>query len=728
MPSPARIFLGLSLLALGIRPAAAGSAERWTQYANTGEITVMADAGGQVWLGTLGGLIRIDRVTAETTYFNQANSGLTDLRIQSLASDGNGTIAAVTRHGALAVFDGRSWTRPGTEAPLRGQFFLDALWDATGSFWVLATDPQSGLPSVFRKRNSQWTRFFLDGIDRMSVDGYGGYGYSPYLSEGLRLPRLQTDRQGTLWASVMNRAKPKVFRLDPDGSMDTVPAPDGKGISGGYGGPNIQFVVPDSGTPVWLEPQVMLQVSPGGDTIRLPKGVYANYFFHPRNRCARAPDGSELWSFVPGMIHRLRSGVWDSLPPLGSKTSRPPLLLQAHGGKGPGLRASSAYASLGALFGPLDGDAWTPVNVAKTPIPGAGVITQFSGGAGAYGMLLMDSKGIETFDSRAGAFAPFYALPSDGSPRIKALFADHSGRVWASGDGALGLFRQGTLDILKPDLGYWYGAAESFMAEGRDGTLWFADSSGLRSSRRGSEDTRSWIKHPLPASLIGRVQIAAIGIDRDGGIWIAANHAYDTGWGVAARFDGRTWRVHDSLSIGSDAQSIWGLRCDSAGNVWIRFRQGLLQWNGTAWKSHTWSSSPLLATGIEAMAIDGRGTLWAATAAPEASLLKWEEGWRALPDASGKIGTSTIRSMAFDKEGRLWMAPDQGGVLVLDPSTATVPAKGPSGGDAPAQTPVSGRFGGSWRIVLPGTPADAPGARARRIDIQGRSIPPWTGL
>ncbi|MEO6094251.1 MAG: hypothetical protein ABIW76_00770 [Fibrobacteria bacterium] len=727
MQITARIFLGLFLLAPGTHPAAAGSPDRWTQYANTGEITVMADAGDQVWLGTLGGLIRIEKVAGETTYFNQANSSLSDLRIQSLASDGNGTIAAVTQHGALSVFNGRSWTRPGTEAPLLGQFSFDALWDSAGSFWVLAADRQTGFPSVFRKRNSQWIRFFLDSVDRMSPNGYGDYSYSGYYYGGLGQPRLQTDRKGTLWASVLNRGKPKVFRFDPDGSIDSVPAPQGNGVSG-YGGPNIQFIVPDSGTPVWLENRVMLQAAPGGDTIRLPQIFNTNSFLHPRNRCARASDGSQLWSFVPGKIHRLRSGVWDTLPPLDGNSSRPPLLLQAVARKGPTLQPYT-YVSAGTAFGMLEVDSWKAITMAKTPIRARGSFTLFSGGSGDFKMLVRDSWGVDGYDSRAGLLNTFYSFPITSPDRFTALFTDRSGRVWASGRGILGLLRQGEFKLLKSADGSWLGpdvysySANAFMAEGRDGTLWFADSSRLFSSRGGSEDTGAWIGHPLPAPWVGRVRISALGRHADGSIWIAANRSDFSGGGIAARYDGKTWRVHDSLlTAGFAGQTIWDLRCDGAGNVWLRYREGLLQWNGTAWKKHPWSSSPLLGKGIEALAMDGSGTLWATTSLPDATILKWEEGWKSIPDATGKMGSSPIRSIAFDNEGKLWMAPDQGGILVFDPQGATVSAKTPSRMDAQVRSKVvSGRSVGSWRIVLPQSPAGGSGTRI--LDIQGRAIP-----
>jgi len=83
-----------------------------------------------------------------------------------------------------------------------------------------------------------------------------------------------------------------------------------------------------------------------------------------------------------------------------------------------------------------------------------------------------------------------------------------------------------------------------FMTEGQEGTLWFADSSRVFSSPKGSEDPRTWIEHPLPAPWTGKVYITAIARHKDGSIWIAAYRNSDSATvAIAARYDGKTWSV-----------------------------------------------------------------------------------------------------------------------------------------------------------------------------------------
>lgn len=717
-------------LAAGASAPSQAASERWTQFVSTGEITGMADAGGQIWVGAFGGLIRIDKIGVETTYFNQANSSLRDLGVRNVASNGKGSVAATTRGGALAVFDGHSWSNPGIAAPLRGQACFDAVWDAAGSFWVLAIDPASHLPSVFRRRDSQWSRFYLDGVDAMAGDAYGGFYYSAYLPAGFGQPSLQTDREGQVWVSVLNRFRTKVFRIQQDGSMDTAVAPE----QGEYH----QLVVPDSGAPVWLGSTGMLRTKPDGlDTLRPPlASQYLTIFRNPRNRFARAADGSELWSLVPGMIHRRRSGVWDELALPGGQPINLPLLLPAGGWRGPGLTAHEAYVATDARFGTLDADSWTLASLTRPTFPAGGEFAVFPGGTPASTMLLGGRSGVHSFDWGTGIFTRRSVTPATAPRYPISVFAEKAGRVWVSSRGFLGALGQRGMDTLEPTDGAWLGttthgsAMNAFMAEDPAGALWFADGSRLLSNPNGSADPRTWIRHPLPAPWEKTALIAAIGRHRDGSIWIAAN-AF-TGYTertIAARFDGKSWIVYDSLSADAFASSgeVQDLRCDGAGNVWLRFPGSLLQWDGTAWKEHKWTSSAPLGKRIAAMAVDGSGALWAATSPPEATLLHWSDRWESVADAEGKMGSSWIRSMAFDVEGKLWMSSEQGGVLILDPAGATTAHTRPRAarGGRPARATSSD---GTWRILTGDAREAGHGFPVRAFDLRGRAVPLLKGL
>ncbi|MBC8375167.1 MAG: hypothetical protein H8E26_03910 [FCB group bacterium] len=59
----------------------------WINYTNGEEVYALAEAGEYIWVGTNGGLIKIDITSGEKTHVNRANSGLPSNHINSIAID-----------------------------------------------------------------------------------------------------------------------------------------------------------------------------------------------------------------------------------------------------------------------------------------------------------------------------------------------------------------------------------------------------------------------------------------------------------------------------------------------------------------------------------------------------------------------------------------------------------------------------------------------------------------
>ena len=85
--------------------------ETWRQYLNGDEIRALLEVGDDIFVGTWGGgLVKINQVSGETTFFNNANSDLPNNYILSLLESSNGEIFVGTSGGGLAKFDGNSTT------------------------------------------------------------------------------------------------------------------------------------------------------------------------------------------------------------------------------------------------------------------------------------------------------------------------------------------------------------------------------------------------------------------------------------------------------------------------------------------------------------------------------------------------------------------------------------------------------------------------------------------
>lgn len=82
----------------------------WTVYTSGKDITNLLENGTDIWVGTTGGLVKLDEISGNTTFYNNANSGLPNNYVQSIAIDGSGSKWIGTYLNGFAKFDGVNWT------------------------------------------------------------------------------------------------------------------------------------------------------------------------------------------------------------------------------------------------------------------------------------------------------------------------------------------------------------------------------------------------------------------------------------------------------------------------------------------------------------------------------------------------------------------------------------------------------------------------------------------
>jgi len=114
---------------------------QWINYTNGNNITALADAGNCLWIGTGGGLVKIDKSTDIPTFYNCANSGLTSHSISSIAVDSNGDIwigfLDWGPNGGLAKFDGTNWTIYNTSnSDLPCNAISSIAIEPSGTIWI----------------------------------------------------------------------------------------------------------------------------------------------------------------------------------------------------------------------------------------------------------------------------------------------------------------------------------------------------------------------------------------------------------------------------------------------------------------------------------------------------------------------------------------------------------------------------------------------------------------
>ena len=88
----------------------AGGDVTWRNLMPGANVNAIADDGNYIWIGEIGGgLTRLSKTTGKMVFYDEANSGLPDNDVWSLARDARGNLWIGTYGGGLAQFDGTTW-------------------------------------------------------------------------------------------------------------------------------------------------------------------------------------------------------------------------------------------------------------------------------------------------------------------------------------------------------------------------------------------------------------------------------------------------------------------------------------------------------------------------------------------------------------------------------------------------------------------------------------------
>ncbi|MBK9190731.1 MAG: hypothetical protein IPM77_04030 [Crocinitomicaceae bacterium] len=133
--------------------------------------------------------------------------------------------------------------------------------------------------------------------------------------------------------------------------------------------------------------------------------------------------------------------------------------------------------------------------------------------------------------------------------------------------------------------------------------------------------------------------------------------------------------THFNLSNGFPAQYVYGMECDSIGNMWAITDKGLMCYNGHSGKFFDIKSKDTtLAKGRPyALYIDKRGDLWIGFVAPYVTHFNPKTGkatqYYHNPNDAGSFPDAMVSMFYEDSQGRFWIGTWGGGLCQLDLST-----------------------------------------------------------
>lgn len=155
----------------------------WVNYTNGDFVRAIVEEGNYIWIGTTGGLARLDKSTGTIDHYHKTNSGLPDNYINAIAIDNAGNKWIATKQGGLAKFDNTNWT---TYYPMG------------------ASQPHDGITSLYfySSTNTLWIGTFFSGF--ASYDGQNWVYYNTSTmpdapSQINRVTTINIEQGGKLW-------------------------------------------------------------------------------------------------------------------------------------------------------------------------------------------------------------------------------------------------------------------------------------------------------------------------------------------------------------------------------------------------------------------------------------------------------------------------------------------------------------------------------------------------
>ncbi|MBV2245933.1 MAG: T9SS type A sorting domain-containing protein [Lentimicrobium sp.] len=548
-----KIMLLALLIGLGSTSIAQ---ETWRNITDTYSHRKILPDGQKIWLATKGGLICIDNVSQDTTYYNHANSGMPFTSVDDMCLDQEGSLWVVSVGAGIASKEGETWTSYNTtNTVLPNDRAFSIACDSDGNIWVnlmyylVKYDGVSWTTYAHDTLGGNllfptWTAFDKD--DRVLFGNDGDAGVRAW--DGNQLT-LYTAENSPLHSNRIGFVK-----TFPDGKTWIGYQDAGLTITDFSTWEYIDTLVP--GTP--LEEVYAFDRTSNGEYWL---GTYTHALYHY--------DGNE-WEKVfaaspVDSIRYIRQITLDENGKLYSAGS-PNFTFDGENWKnittpGSGMRGNSVRFFLHAS----DQTAW---------------VASVSGMTGIRDNIITHYRGD---DSSSYVSANCYA-------------EDHNGKMYVGHGGGISKFEDNTWKRANPPTGRVPSNVGSMCFDGNN-NLWFYYAMQLTKFDGTNTTVYSWMYNDFPAHEVYCMTIdingsIVCGIDRGVAVWENNQWVAKLNPDAVALYP----RVHD-IAVRDNV-------------IWLCGTDGLIKYDGSEWTTYNSGNSPIPEGGVWGFDFDAEGNIW----------------------------------------------------------------------------------------------------------------------
>ena len=607
--------LKICLLAMALM-AVAGSAwtvDEWTVYTNSNEIHAIAFEGDNVWCGTYGGALCLNRNNGNMVKYTSQKDGLNSNRIEWVTVDANGDKWFSTYEGGACCLSGNSWSVLENTVGNEENGLKAMLLDENGVKWIM-TD------YTLRKYNGkEWTRIALRNTPYDEGSGYVYHG------------GMIKDNCGVIWMAAAGNLQ----------SYDGTKVTNWTSLKG-YTGQYTLGVAVDRNGIIWTGAKSGVY---SYDGVQWKHYTTADGLVNDAVYAVVTDLDNVLWFGTAAGVSSFDGTTWKSYTTADGLSDNMVWSVAVDGNNTKWFGTQNGLTR-------FDGANWKkwvndnePACTNVFAIVQQGNISWFGTG---YGVSRFDGTTWKTYNTSDG-------LINDG---VSGLALDKEGYLWAGTNKGISVF----------DGNSWktsYTTADGLVNERVYAVLvdhndikWFGTQSGISSF-----DGVSWKSYKAPAGPAHN-HITSIAEDADGVLW------FGTEGGGVSSFDGTTWKSYNDFD-GLCSIYIYSIVVDKNNVKWFGGLGGVSRFDGSTFTTYYSNNSPIK-NNVMSMVVAPDGTIWFGTIrlvykSSMPSIPEDYQGIDGLATFDGKewkidplpIPTGTLfetTALSFDAKGSLWAA------------------------------------------------------------------------
>ena len=603
----------------------------WINYTYGNRVFSIEAEGKYIWVGTSGGLVKIDQMSNSTNFYNKGNSGLPDNNISSIAIDETGNKWIGTFEYGLAHFDGVDWMVYNTFNSNLPDNYIE----------TIATE-ESGIT---------WIGSYNGFLTRIDENNWIVYDHSNSDLPGHRITSIAIDNSGIKWIGTLGGGL-----VNFDGDNWTVYNTENSDLPHN----EIWSIAIDGSGNKWIGTAWGgLSLFDGTDWT-----VYnASNSGLPTNRIRSiAIDGSGIkWIGTMNGLVEFDGMKWITYNTNNSDLPHNYITSVTIDGIGNTWIGTIVGREDGALTS-FNGTKWVVYNTSNSGLPSNMIESIAIDGRGIK--WIGTWEGLVKFD---GTDWNNYNTSNSGLPdnSIRPIAIDGRGIKW------IGTVADGLVSF---DGTNWtvYNTSNSDLpsnrvrsiAIDRDGTKWI----GTYLNGIASFDGTDWTVYRGSTSGLPSSWIMSITIDGDGAKWIGTS-------GGMVKFDGENWTVYNESNSALPSNMVRSIAIDDSGIKWIGTSPrwdgvdyvggGLVKFDGTNWTVYNTSNSGIPDNFIRSIAIDGRGIKWIGTL--DSGLVRFDgTDWKIYNTLNSSLPSNDVYSIVIDSNENKWIGTWYGGLTVYN--------------------------------------------------------------